>query len=186
MRSLILPFLLSMSLAVAAFAEPPAASPGDKAQPLSTPDYYIEISIGKRLLTLYARGENGDLASVREFPAATAVVGLKVFPFGQGKVTRIELDPWWRPTAYTRQVFRERGIVVPALVPPGDRLNYMGAAKISLSHRTTRGNIYRIHGNNDPSKIGKRVTGGCIRLHNNDVVELAKMIRVGTEVNIVP
>lgn len=43
---------------------------------------------------------------------------------------------------------------------------------------------YGIHGTNDPSSIGKRVSHGCIRMYNEDVVELAGMVPVGTEVEM--
>ena len=41
-----------------------------------------------------------------------------------------------------------------------------------------------IHGTNDPASIGKAVSKGCIRMHNNDVEELFHFVNVGTEVNI--
>lgn len=43
---------------------------------------------------------------------------------------------------------------------------------------------YGIHGTNNPSSIGKRVSAGCIRMHNKDVVELAGKVSIGTEVQI--
>jgi lipoprotein-anchoring transpeptidase ErfK/SrfK len=43
---------------------------------------------------------------------------------------------------------------------------------------------YGIHGTNDPSSIGKRVSHGCIRMYNQDVLELAKTVSVGTPVTI--
>jgi lipoprotein-anchoring transpeptidase ErfK/SrfK len=61
----------------------------------------------------------------------------------------------------------------------------MGPFKIALSHRTNKGAIYRIHGNNDPKRVGRRVTGGCVVMGNADGLALAHRIRVGTEVNIV-
>lgn len=45
---------------------------------------------------------------------------------------------------------------------------------------------YGIHGTNDPSSIGKRVSQGCIRMYNHDVVELAKLVPIGTSVRIRP
>lgn len=42
-----------------------------------------------------------------------------------------------------------------------------------------------IHGTHDPSSIGTRATEGCIRLNNNDLLELVKMVRVGMPVIIV-
>lgn len=43
---------------------------------------------------------------------------------------------------------------------------------------------YGIHGNNNPSSIGKEISGGCIRMHNQDVTELASYVTVGTPVRI--
>ncbi|PZD93280.1 hypothetical protein DNH61_21795 [Paenibacillus sambharensis] len=45
---------------------------------------------------------------------------------------------------------------------------------------------YGIHGTNDPSSIGKEVSHGCIRMHNGDVLELSKLVSVGTAVTIRP
>ncbi|WP_096188818.1 L,D-transpeptidase family protein [Evansella halocellulosilytica] len=45
---------------------------------------------------------------------------------------------------------------------------------------------YGIHGTNDPSSIGKAVSRGCIRMHNNDVEELASIVPIGTPVFIHP
>lgn len=41
---------------------------------------------------------------------------------------------------------------------------------------------YGIHGTDSPSSIGKRVSHGCIRMHNRDVTELASLVPVGTVV----
>jgi len=43
-----------------------------------------------------------------------------------------------------------------------------------------------IHGTHDPNSIGTRVTEGCIRLHNEDLINLVKQIRVGSVVAILP
>ncbi len=43
---------------------------------------------------------------------------------------------------------------------------------------------YGIHGTNDPSSIGKYASEGCIRMHNQDVIELASKSRIGTKVVI--
>ncbi|MFA5353193.1 MAG: L,D-transpeptidase [Thermodesulfovibrionales bacterium] len=150
------------------------------------PRYYIEISIKGELLTLYERGDADRLVKLREYPVGTVVRGLKTYPTGIGKVTAISFNPWWYPTAYSRSVFRERGIELPKAVPPGNPLNYMGPFKISLSHRTKKGAIYRIHGNNNPQRVGRRVTGGCFVMDNEGGLELARTIKVGTEVNILP
>jgi len=152
----------------------------------STVSQYVEISISRSLLTLYEKRGAEDKTPVAEYPVGTAVRGLSSYPLGPGTVTGIYFNPWWYPTPYSRQVFRERGIELPSAVPPGHRLNYMGPFKIALSHRTRKGAIYRIHGNNDPKRVGRRVTGGCFVMDNADGLALIRRIRVGTEVNIVP
>jgi lipoprotein-anchoring transpeptidase ErfK/SrfK len=43
---------------------------------------------------------------------------------------------------------------------------------------------YGIHGTNDPSSIGKMVSHGCIRMYNLDVIELSKLVDIGTRVTI--
>nr|WP_245546929.1 L,D-transpeptidase family protein [Evansella cellulosilytica] len=45
---------------------------------------------------------------------------------------------------------------------------------------------YGIHGTNDPSSIGNAVSKGCIRMHNQDVEELASIVPIGTPVVIRP
>jgi L,D-transpeptidase YnhG len=148
--------------------------------------YYVEISISRNLLTLYERKGSAEKTPIAEYSVGTAVRGLNTYPLGLGRVTGIYFNPWWYPTPYSRQVFRARGIVLPKAVPPGHPLNYMGPFKIALSHRTRKGAIYRIHGNNNPKRVGRRVTGGCFVMDNADGLALAHRISVGTEVNIVP
>ncbi|MFC7372797.1 L,D-transpeptidase [Fictibacillus iocasae] len=43
---------------------------------------------------------------------------------------------------------------------------------------------YGIHGTNNPSSIGKNVSKGCIRMQNKDVLELSKIVPIGTKVYI--
>jgi len=55
--------------------------------------------------------------------------------------------------------------------------------------RTCSGKAWKgigIHGTHDPTLIGKTVTEGCIRLHNEDLEDLRKYIRVGIPVSILP
>lgn len=166
----------------------PAKQPNspDAIAPGPALSYYVEISIGRNVLTLYEKTGGAERTPIAEYAVGTAVRGLKTYPLGLGTVTGIYFNPWWYPTPYSRQVFRARGIELPTAVPPGDPLNYMGPFKIALSHRTNKGAIYRIHGNNNPKRVGRRVTGGCFVMENDAGLALAHKIRVGTEVNIVP
>ncbi|MCD9023207.1 L,D-transpeptidase [Cohnella silvisoli] len=43
---------------------------------------------------------------------------------------------------------------------------------------------YGIHGTNDPSSIGREVSHGCIRMYNEDVLQLAAIVPIGTRVTI--
>ena len=48
------------------------------------------------------------------------------------------------------------------------------------------GTFYRIHGTNAPSTIGSRATAGCIRMANDDVIDLYDRVKVGTKVMVLP
>jgi lipoprotein-anchoring transpeptidase ErfK/SrfK len=69
---------------------------------------------------------------------------------------------------------------LPALIPGGSPSNPMGAAAMTLS-----GGNYAIHGTNDPGSIGGFVSYGCIRMHNDDIVDLMSRVHVGTRVEVV-
>jgi hypothetical protein len=58
--------------------------------------------------------------------------------------------------------------------PLGARAMYIG------------GTEYRIHGTNDPTTIGKDVSSGCIRLTNEDVIDLFNRVKVGAKVIVLP
>ncbi len=55
--------------------------------------------------------------------------------------------------------------------------NPLGARAMYLS-----GTLYRIHGSNEPWTIGQAVSSGCIRMTNDDVVDLYNRVKVGTRV----
>jgi lipoprotein-anchoring transpeptidase ErfK/SrfK len=150
--------------------------------------FQIKISVSECRLWLFEKND-GKLKLVNVYEVGTAKAGLKVYPMGLGHITAIEFDPSWYPIARSRKAFAKRGIKLPAVVPPKSKLNYMGEFKISLSHSVpVYGSIYRIHGirPGDESCIGKRVSGGCIRMQNKEGVKLARTVSVGTPVEIVP
>ena len=55
--------------------------------------------------------------------------------------------------------------------------NPLGARALYLG-----GSLYRIHGSNEPDSIGQAVSSGCIRMLNEDVVDLYRRVSVGTKV----
>ena len=57
---------------------------------------------------------------------------------------------------------------------PGGPENPLGARAMYLG-----GSLYRIHGSNEPQTIGQAVSSGCIRMTNDDVVDLYSRARVG-------
>ena len=63
----------------------------------------------------------------------------------------------------------------------GGATNPLGARAMYLS-----GTFYRIHGTNAPSTIGSRATAGCIRMANDDVIDLYERVKVGTKVVVLP
>jgi len=63
------------------------------------------------------------------------------------------------------------------VIPGGSPRNPMGAAVLGLD----RGN-YAIHGTNNPGSVGGFVSHGCIRMYNEDILDLYARARVGTEV----
>lgn len=69
-------------------------------------------------------------------------------------------------------------------IPGGDPRNPLGNRWIGLNANGTYGDTYAIHGNNNPSSIGKYVSLGCVRMHNADVTKLFDKVKVGTPVTI--
>ena len=57
----------------------------------------------------------------------------------------------------------------------------MGARALYL-HQGSKDTLYRIHGTNEPEKIGQAASSGCIRMRNMDVVDLYNRAPVGTRV----
>jgi len=63
----------------------------------------------------------------------------------------------------------------------GGVTNPLGARAMYLS-----GSFYRIHGTNAPATIGSRATAGCIRMVNEDVIDLYDRVKVGAKVMVLP
>jgi lipoprotein-anchoring transpeptidase ErfK/SrfK len=64
---------------------------------------------------------------------------------------------------------------------PGGLDNPLGARALYL-YQGDRDTLYRIHGTNEPWSIGKAVSSGCIRMLNQDVMDLHERVPVGTKV----
>jgi lipoprotein-anchoring transpeptidase ErfK/SrfK len=95
---------------------------------------------------------------------------------GVQTVSRKAEWPDWHPPAemIARQPYLPRFMAGGPGNPLGARAMYLGNS------------IYRIHGTNDPSTIGKFVSSGCIRLTNEDVTDLFGRVEVGAKVVVLP
>ncbi len=103
-------------------------------------------------------------------------VGRPGFEWGGSKtVTRKQEWPSWTPPA---QMIKRRPDL-PRFMPGGPE-NPMGARAMYLGS-----SLYRIHGSNEPETIGQAVSSGCIRMLNDDVIDLYTRVRVGTQVVVV-
>ncbi|MFC3883893.1 L,D-transpeptidase [Bacillus songklensis] len=69
-------------------------------------------------------------------------------------------------------------------IPGGDPRNPLGDRWLGLNARGTYGTTYGIHGNNNPSSIGKYVSSGCVRMYDEEVRWLFDRVELHTKVII--
>ncbi|HEY2226981.1 MAG TPA: L,D-transpeptidase, partial [Xanthobacteraceae bacterium] len=127
---------------------------------IDTPNTYLYFVLGNGRALRYGIG-----------------VGREGFTWsGTQNVTKKAEWPDWTPPSemIERQPYLPRFMAGGPGNPLGARAMYLG------------GSIYRIHGTNDPSTIGHRVSSGCIRLTNEDVSDLYGRVNVGTKVVVLP
>ena len=96
---------------------------------------------------------------------------------GVAKVGRKEEWPTWTPTA---DIKRRMGAGVPSFVGPGPH-NPMGARGLYM-YQGNKDTLYRIHGTNQPEYIGSAISSGCIRMTNEDVIDLFNRTKMGATV----
>jgi lipoprotein-anchoring transpeptidase ErfK/SrfK len=127
---------------------------------IDTPNTYLYLVLGNGKALRYGIG-----------------VGREGFTWsGVETVSRMAEWPDWFPPAemIARQPYLPRFMAGGPGNPLGARALYLGNT------------AYRIHGTNDPTTIGHRVSSGCIRLTNEDVVDLFGRVRPGTKVVVLP
>jgi lipoprotein-anchoring transpeptidase ErfK/SrfK len=95
---------------------------------------------------------------------------------GTETVSRMAEWPDWYPP----QEMIARQPYLPRFMAGGTG-NPLGARAIYLGNT-----MYRIHGTNAPDTIGHKVSSGCIRLLNEDVMDLYRRVNVGTKVIVLP
>ena len=94
---------------------------------------------------------------------------------GRTSVVEKRPNPTWIPTPNMRQ----RDPSLPAIVHPGPD-NPLGTRALNLGWT-----YYRIHGIDNPAKIGRRASNGCFGLFNHHVEELYDWVRIGTQVVVI-
>ncbi len=157
----------------------PELAPVRKVDNLLSPFSYFDnlvIVVNSKNNTMTVSGRGKKLVKVlKTYKVSTAKKDIKK-PLGEGNVTSIALNPIWYPTEDTIQSFKKRGIELPAIVPGGHKLNYMGSAKINLTHRVDGKDTFRIHGTLSEKTIGSYESAGCIRMKNEEVIQLVEIL----------
>ncbi len=95
---------------------------------------------------------------------------------GTAEVGRKAKWPSWTPTANMRR----KNPLLPVHMGGGPK-NPLGARALYL-YKDGKDTLYRIHGTNEPSSIGKSASSGCIRMFNEHVFELFAEVPVGMRV----
>jgi len=126
---------------------------------------------------LYHVLENGE---AMRFGIAVGQAG-KNFA-GTGSIQRKAAWPSWTPTANMVRTNPELyGPVRHGL--PGGMDNPLGSRALYL-YKGGRDTMYRIHGTMDPSSIGRATSAGCIRLFNQDIMDLYDELPLGAPVKV--
>jgi hypothetical protein len=118
----------------------------------------MDVSVSDRVL----RVRKGDKV-IASYPIAVGEAGHPT-PTGNFTVRRIIWNPGWVPPNAPWAKDKKP-------TPPGDPKNPMGRVKIFFAEPD-----YFIHGTNEPGSIGRAASKGCIRMKNEDVIALAKLL----------
>jgi len=127
---------------------------------IDTPHTYLYLVLGNGKAVRYGIG-----------------VGREGFTWaGTERISRMAEWPDWNPPAE----MIERQPYLPRFMAGGEG-NPLGARALYLGET-----LYRIHDTNQPSTIGSFVSSGCIRLTNEDIIDLFGRVQVGTRVVVLP
>ena len=133
----------------------------------------VVINLAEYRLYYFPKGQN----VVHTYPLGIGREGWSS-PVANAQITAKTPNPGWSPPQSIREEHAADGDPLPAYVPPGPD-NPLGPYKLTLSVPG-----YLIHGSNKKFGIGMRVSHGCFRMLNNNVLQLAGMTSVGTSVRI--
>lgn len=159
---------LAAFIAALGFAPEPAQAHGDR---VSVKDSYspgtILIRTNERRLYYFV----GTGEAIR-YPVGVGRAGMQWS--GSAYINGKYIRPAWSAPESIRRDYRS----LPSVVPGGSSHNPMGAAAMTLSG----GGEYAIHGTNAPGTIGGFVSHGCIRMYNEDIMDLYSRVSIGTPV----
>ena len=103
---------------------------------------------------------------------------------GEAKIGRKAEWPYWTPTPdMIRREPQRYGPYRNGM--PGGEGNPLGARALYL-YKDGRDTNYRLHGTIEPWTIGTKVSSGCIRLMNQDVIDLYRRVPLGAKVIVLP
>jgi len=122
--------------------------------------------------------EEGAMATRFGIAVGRAGVGYS----GTATIKRKAAWPSWTPTANMVATEPELYAQFRNGVP-GGLSNPLGSRALYL-YEGSRDTMYRIHGTMDPSSVGKATSAGCIRLFNQDILDLYDRIPIGTTVKV--
>ncbi|MFM7425419.1 MAG: L,D-transpeptidase [Elainella sp.] len=125
----------------------------------------LVIKLSDRRVYVYSRDQVKT-----SFPVAIGREGWET-PVGSHQVISMQPDPIWQHP-FTGE-----------LVPPG-RDNPLGSRWIGFWTNGT--NVIGFHGTPNPESVGHPASHGCVRMYNQDVVQLFEMVRPGTPVEVIP
>ena len=156
-------------LATAPYANTPVPEPYRRA----IVDYHRKELAGSIVIDSDARYLYYVLPNHRAIRYGVAVGEEALAWSGVAKIGRMTEWPTWTPTADIK-----KRMDVPNFVGPGPQ-NPMGARAMYL-YEGNKDTLYRIHGTNQPEYIGQAISSGCIRMTNEDVIDLYKRVKDGT------
>jgi L,D-transpeptidase ErfK/SrfK len=134
----------------------------------------IVINLAEYRMYYFPKGQN----VVHTFPLGIGREGWGS-PIAETSITGKFPKPAWYPPQSIREEHAADGDPLPTVVPPGPD-NPLGPFKFTLGVSG-----YLIHGSNKKFGIGMRVSHGCFRMLNHNVLQLAAMAPVGTKVRII-
>ncbi len=160
---------------------------------LPTPGSTLTIPTQMLLPDVPRKGVVINLPELRLYYFPRNKKEVHVFPIGIGRIgretpemvskikSRIPQPSWTPPKSIREEHLRERGEVLPRIVPAGPD-NPLGEYAIQLAYGD---GSYLIHGTNKDFGIGMRVSSGCVRLNPKDIEWLFNQTKYGESVRII-